>query len=454
MGALQRRHQFRTPLALALVLVLAGTTSSARHADSADRVSSPSADTRPGPASVTRIEALPYPGSGREVLAAPIRISATSASGQGRRARVDIADVLLAAYRSAAGSAPASCHLPVSLLAAIGQVESGSLVGAALDARHRASILGPVLDGRHGFKAVADTDNGRWDGNRRWDRAVGPLQFLPSTWRSFGVDGDGDGVADPQDVEDASATAAAYLCYGGRDLSQPATMKAAVLAYNASSAYEQLVLTYQQRYAALGLDRGVSVVGLSTAVTTGSPVAGLAIGELRTSTPAAPRGGAHPRTTGASGRSSSPGSGTTPSTATAPSMASGGGTSKPTATSAGSPPASPKPARGPGGSPGGSPSGGPTPTSSPTDDPTSCPPEPGDPAGASATPTADPTPGAPDIATCPPCSTDPGTTGQAPATPAPTPAPGAGTSGSGADGTQTCPPADPSATAASPSSAP
>ena len=145
-------------------------------------------------------------------------------------------------------------------------MESGSLADAPIDARHRASVLGPVLDGRHGFKAVKDTDGGRWDGNRRWDRAVGPLQFIPSTWRTFGVDGDGDGVADPQDVEDAAATAAAYLCYGGRDLSRPSTLKAAVLAYNASAAYEALVLTYQKRYAALGLDRGISVVGLSTVV--------------------------------------------------------------------------------------------------------------------------------------------------------------------------------------------
>jgi membrane-bound lytic murein transglycosylase B len=52
---------------------------------------------------------------------------------------------------------------------------------------------------------------------------MGPMQFIPGTWRLFGVDGDGDGVADPQDVEDASAATAAYLCYGGRDLSHPPT---------------------------------------------------------------------------------------------------------------------------------------------------------------------------------------------------------------------------------------
>ncbi len=280
MGAAARIHRYRTPLALALVLVLAGSATTSRQPGAADQVASPSAaGTDPGPASVTRIEPQPYPTVQGGKPAPAVRISATRPSAQGKVARVDIADVLLTAYRSAAASAPASCHLPVSLLAAIGQVESGSLADAPIDARHRASVLGPVLDGRHGFKAVKDTDGGRWDGNRRWDRAVGPLQFIPSTWRTFGVDGDGDGVADPQDVEDAAATAAAYLCYGGRDLSRPSTLKAAVLAYNASAAYEALVLTYQKRYAALGLDRGISVVGLSTVVSAaGAPVAGVALG--------------------------------------------------------------------------------------------------------------------------------------------------------------------------------
>ena len=90
---------------------------------------------------------------------------------------------------------------------------------------------------------------------------MGPMQFIPGTWRIFGVDGDGDGVADPQDVEDAAAATAAYLCYGGRDLSQPADLGSAILAYNHSTSYQQLVLTYQRRYASLGLDDGMTVAG-------------------------------------------------------------------------------------------------------------------------------------------------------------------------------------------------
>jgi hypothetical protein len=175
---------------------------------------------------------------------------------------VPLTEVLLKAYQSAVDQAPAACHLPVSLLAAIGEVESGSLVGRPLDTEHRTSVLGPVLDG-HGYAAVPDSDDGRVDGDSTWDRAVGPMQFLPSTWRRFGADGDGDGVADPQDVEDAAAGAAAYLCYGSRDLADPQDVRSAVLAYNHSQAYVDLVLTYQQRFHRLGLDGGGRVVGTS-----------------------------------------------------------------------------------------------------------------------------------------------------------------------------------------------
>ena len=138
----------------------------------------------------------------------------------------------------------------MSLLAAIGQVESGSLVGRPIDREHRTSVLGPVLDGTASPRSRTPTAGG-WDGDTTWDRAVGPMQFLPGTWRAFGVDGDGDGVANPQDVEDAAAGTAAYLCYGGRDLSEPAALRTAVLSYNHSVAYLRLVLTYQQRFTPL-----------------------------------------------------------------------------------------------------------------------------------------------------------------------------------------------------------
>jgi hypothetical protein len=158
-------------------------------------------------------------------------------------ARVGVSGVLWAAYEMAARRVPASCHVAPSLLAAIGEVESGSLAGRRLDADHNVvpPVLGPPLSGR-GVAAIRDTDDGFWDGDPTWDRAVGPMQFIPGTWRVWGSDGSGDGVADPQNVEDAVYSAARYLCAGGRDLADTADLWAAILSYNHSMSYLARVL--------------------------------------------------------------------------------------------------------------------------------------------------------------------------------------------------------------------
>ena len=168
-----------------------------------------------------------------------------------------VPEVLLAAYRRAVAGAPPACHLPVSLLAAIGQVESGSLAGRSIDAAHRAvpPVLGPVLDGVS-TAAIRDTDGGRLDGNSVWDRALGPMQFIPGTWAAFGVDADGDGLADPQDVFDAAAAAAGYLCARDRDLALTSGLQSAILAYNHSASYLATVLAWQLRLAVFGLTSG------------------------------------------------------------------------------------------------------------------------------------------------------------------------------------------------------
>jgi hypothetical protein len=161
-------------------------------------------------------------------------------AGQGiRRELVD-------AYSLAVALAPTECHLSVSLLAAIGQVESGNLAGQRIDAQHRVvpGVLGPVLDGSD-YAAIPDTDNGRWDGHRTWDRALGPLQLLPASWRVAGMDADGDGRRDPQNVYDAAGAAMVYLCDGGRDLGTRKGLEEAVLAYNHSRDYLRLVLAWK-----------------------------------------------------------------------------------------------------------------------------------------------------------------------------------------------------------------
>ena len=156
----------------------------------------------------------------------------------------------LLAYRTAAAVYGARCALPWQVLAAIGRAESGHAYGGQFfdDGLTWEPILGPVLDGAP-FAAIRDTDDGRMDGDRTWDRAVGPMQFIPGTWRWIGVDADGDGSADPHDIDDAAAAAARYLCAHGGDLSDRGALRTAVLRYNNSSAYADTVLAWADAYA-------------------------------------------------------------------------------------------------------------------------------------------------------------------------------------------------------------
>ena len=192
---------------------------------------------------VRQAHAVSLPAAVAPVLGTVGPTGPVGPSGPAVPGAFSVPQALWAAYVAAAAAMPESCHLDARLLAAIGQVESGSLAGRGLDARHRAvpPVLGPVLDGL-GFASIRDTDAGLWDGDRTWDRAVGPMQFIPSTWARYGRDADADGVADPQDVEDAALSAAGYLCAGGRDLSSPDGLRAAVLAYNHSTSYLAAVL--------------------------------------------------------------------------------------------------------------------------------------------------------------------------------------------------------------------
>ncbi|WP_427891214.1 lytic transglycosylase domain-containing protein [Kribbella sp. GL6] len=164
-----------------------------------------------------------------------------------------IPGTVLAAYQKAARDLALSmpgCHLTWPLLAGIGKVESDHASGGKVDANGntRGKILGPVLDGSPGMAAIADTDHGVYDGNTTWDRAVGPMQFVPGTWNTFGADGNGDGVKDPHNVFDAARAAGDYLCSGGANLSDPQGLVQAVLRYNHSMDYVSTVLRWMQSY--------------------------------------------------------------------------------------------------------------------------------------------------------------------------------------------------------------
>ncbi|WP_220036014.1 lytic murein transglycosylase, partial [Modestobacter versicolor] len=176
-------------------------------------------------------------------------------------------------YRVAATRMTATrpgCGLDWSLLAGIGRVESnhGRYGGAVLndDGTSTPQIIGPPLDGVQ-FAFISDSDGGQWDGDRSYDRAVGPMQFIPGTWRSYGVDGDGDGDEQPTDIDDAALAAASYLCVAGGDLTTDAGRRRALLAYNHSDSYVDQVLALAAAYAA-----GIPVADLPLVGDTTSPV--------------------------------------------------------------------------------------------------------------------------------------------------------------------------------------
>jgi len=162
----------------------------------------------------------------------------------------------LRAYVAAAitaNEAAPRCGIGWNTLAAVGFVESGhgTYGGGSLNAAGQASgpIVGPSLDG-DGFAAVEDTDAGVLDNDPNWDHAVGPMQFIPSTWRLAGMDGNGDGTADPFNIDDAALTAAMYLCAHGRDLTTAQGWTDAIYSYNQSDAYIRQVRSQATEYAA------------------------------------------------------------------------------------------------------------------------------------------------------------------------------------------------------------
>ncbi|MGI5338389.1 lytic transglycosylase domain-containing protein [Streptomyces sp. CA-181903] len=159
----------------------------------------------------------------------------------------------LAAYKNAeklAGEQWPNCHVPWELIAGIGKVESdhGTMGGGLrTDGSTAKPIIGPPLTGDK-FALVRDTDGGRYDGDRQFDHAVGPMQFIPSTWESYAADGRGTGQKDPNNIFDAAAGTARYLCAGGLDLSKQGDVEKAVLRYNSSRDYLNTVLAWMRTY--------------------------------------------------------------------------------------------------------------------------------------------------------------------------------------------------------------
>src|SRR6476661_5706915 len=189
--------------------------------------------------------------------AASVSVPGTVAPGIGNAQRAvstastsGIPSAALAAYQRAEtviNAADKTCKLPWQLVAAIGRVESdhGRTNGNSLDDAGiaRPGIFGIALDGTHNTQLVRDTDAGQYDADAKYDRAVGPLQFIPSTWSVVGVDADGDAQRNPQDINDAALATAVYLCSGADDLSTVRGQRASVYRYNHSTQYVDLVIS-------------------------------------------------------------------------------------------------------------------------------------------------------------------------------------------------------------------
>ncbi len=167
----------------------------------------------------------------------------------------DIPEPLLDHYRLAALSCPG---LPWTVVAGIGKVESdhgrfgGSQVAANGDVTP--PILGPVLDGSlPGTRPIRLPGGSPWHDTVGFDRALGPMQFLTDTFRAYGVDGNGDGVATPHNAIDAIHSAVGYLCGPGGEVTD---LRDAIFRYNRSEVYVDSVLDFAARYGVAPLFAG------------------------------------------------------------------------------------------------------------------------------------------------------------------------------------------------------
>lgn len=172
-------------------------------------------------------------------------------------AHTDIPRRVLTAYvhaQFAVAAANPDCHLSWTMLAGVGWAEThhGQWHGDVVepDGEEAFPIIGPALDGTAGLQKISDTDHGRLDGDPVWDRAIGPMQFVPQTWLRWATRTSTDGrPADPQNIDDATLSAGRYLCASGGDLATPAGWWAATWVYNNSAVYGEEVFSGATSYA-------------------------------------------------------------------------------------------------------------------------------------------------------------------------------------------------------------
>ncbi|GAA2069096.1 lytic transglycosylase domain-containing protein [Williamsia deligens] len=238
------------------IVLLGASTSSAQRlpVPTTAAAAAPAADLAPVTARASRVAPPP--------VSAASAAAATQATGAVRTLApalpsgpLGIPGIAMRAYKLAAdriaGENP-GCKLPWFLLAGIGRIESGHAGNGNVDSSGTTltPILGPVLDGsNNGDAVITDTDKGAIDGDPVHDRAVGPMQFIPSTWAAWGADANGDEKADPNNLFDATYSAGRYLCSGVSDIMNPQHRVSAVMRYNQSLPYVADVVAWALGYA-------------------------------------------------------------------------------------------------------------------------------------------------------------------------------------------------------------
>lgn len=236
-------------LAIAAVLLLIGVGVAVAY-DAARPPRAVPLDTPAAPAVTAEAPAAPAGGAAVQdpYLPSPQWIATTAAA-------TGIPPRALTAYARAnlriADEQP-DCRVGWTTIAAIGGIESrhGSVGGSVLgdDGWPRPAIVGPALNGGD-FGVVRDSDDGALDGDTTWDHAVGPLQFIPSTWERWGADSNNDGATDAGQIDDAALAATRYLCHSG-DLAVAEVWRRAIFSFNHSDAYVADIAALANQYAA------------------------------------------------------------------------------------------------------------------------------------------------------------------------------------------------------------
>lgn len=160
---------------------------------------------------------------------------------------------MLEAYTAAAEKAAVKCKgMRWSILAGIAAIESRHAAGRTIAANGDITpkIEGPELDG----SGVGGNTTPIRNPDGTFARAVGPFQFLTTTWATWGRDGNGDGRKNPHNAFDASLGAAAYLCGKKNDLIQPGALQKAIYTYNHSQQYVRDVMANIEQYDTYGSD--------------------------------------------------------------------------------------------------------------------------------------------------------------------------------------------------------